>query len=66
MSSSCLTVWVVEQVEPYTGVFVESLWISKELADQEVVRLEKKYNRKTWEVSEWPIGESPIQEDLPE
>lgn len=54
-----LIVWAVEQHENYVGVFVDSLWISKELAEQEVERLKNKYKRDDWTVEEWAINEVP-------
>jgi hypothetical protein len=59
-----LTVWAVEVDVRYTGTFVDSLWISQELAEQEAKRrtdLERSDSHTSYSVEEWPIQEHPIQ-----
>lgn len=59
-----LMVWVIEQHVDWVGTFVDSLWISQELAEVELRRLEARYpGQNRWEVVEMPIGEAPIEPD---
>jgi hypothetical protein len=56
-----LVVWAIEQYAEYVGTFVDSLWLTKELAEAEFQRLTSLYQerRAEWKVVEWPVGETP-------
>jgi len=61
-----LVVWAIEQHVDYVGTFVESLWLTQELAEVELHRLEKRYpGPSRWEVVEMPIGEAATEDDQP-
>lgn len=59
-----LVVWAIEQHTEYVGTFVDSLWLTKELAEVEFQRLTSRYpeRRTEWEVVEWTVGETPTAE----
>lgn len=61
-----LTVWAVEVHVEYTGTFVDSLWISKELAEQEAARrnaLERSDSHASFTAEEWTIQEEPVKNE---
>lgn len=61
-----LIVWAVEVHYKYTDTFVDSLWISKELAEQEAARrnaLERSDSHASFSVEEWTIQDEPVKED---
>ncbi len=51
-----LVCWAIEQHVPYEGSFVESLWLTKELAEQELARIRNPNIDRT--IEEWTIGET--------
>lgn len=59
-----LTVWAVEVHYKYTDTFVDSLWISKELAEQEAARrnaLERSDSHASFTAEEWTIQDEPVE-----
>lgn len=60
-----LTVWAVEVHYKYTDTFVDSLWISKELAEQEAARrnaLERADSHASFTAEEWTIQDEPVKD----
>lgn len=59
-----LVVWAIEQHVDWVGTFVDSLWLTQELAEVELHRLEARYpGQNRWEVVEMPVGENPVESD---
>jgi len=61
-----LTVWAVEVNVEYTGTFVDSLWISQELAEQEATRrnaMERSDSHASFSAEEWTIQEHPVKNE---
>lgn len=59
-----LTVWAVMQHVDYVGKFVESLWMTEELAETERERIARQYPQRAsdYEVEEYFVHESPRED----
>lgn len=61
-----LVIWAIEQHVDYVGTFVDSLWLTQELAEVELHRLLVLYpdRQNRFDVVEWPVGEIPNEETV--